>query len=805
MNLSKEALKKLLSQEALKSFGTSLSELSEIQIYKTLCAVIRDILAKKRKEFKDDFFSKERKQIFYMSMEFLVGKSLENNLFNLGLTEVSGEILKELGSDSSSLFSLEPDAGLGNGGLGRLAACYMDSLSTLGYPAKGFSIRYEFGIFRQKIVDGWQMEFPDDWLSMGDINLRPRFEDSFEVKFGGDVFEHFEDGKFFITHENYTSVMAVPYDLFISGYNSDAVNPLVLWSAKSPSQNSIDLNYFVRGEHLKALEQNTKAEVISKVLYPADDHDEGKILRLKQQYLLVSASLQSIIKEHIKVYGDLRLLPQKAAIHINDTHPSLCVPELMRILIDEHGFSWEEAFDITERTLSYTNHTVMSEALEKWPERIFKNLLPRIYQIVKEINRRLIISLRESYGDDTAKINYMSPLSDGQVKMANLCLAACHKINGVSHLHTEILKESIFKDYFNLNPEKFTNVTNGISFRRWLLQANPLLATLIKDSIGDNFLKDPKSLKELLKFKEDASFLSALREIKHKNKLKLSDLILKTNGIQVDPDSIFDVQIKRLHEYKRQLLNALHIMYLYKMLKENPSSDIQKRTFIFGAKASSGYFLAKQIISLIAAISETINSDSEVRDKIKVIFIEDYKVSSAQIIIPAADISEQISLAGKEASGTGNMKLMLSGAVTLGTKDGANVEILDLVGEDNMFLFGLDAAEVSDIFKKGYDPLYYLRHTPYLSSVLDMLKGNTFGKSFPDIYASLTQNRFGHPDAYMTLADFDSYKKAQERVSEAYKDKDLFSKMSLTNIANAGFFSSDRAVGEYAEKIWYLS
>ncbi len=805
MKLSKEELKKLLSQEALKSFGVSLSELSKIQMYKTLCAVIRDILAKKRKDFKDDFFSKERKQVFYMSMEFLVGKSLKNNLFNLGLTDISEEILKDLGFDLSSLFDMEPDAGLGNGGLGRLASCYMDSLTTLNYPAKGFSIRYEFGIFRQKIVDGWQMEFPDDWLSLGDVNLRPRFEDSFEVKFEGNIVEHFENGKFFVTHENYTSVMAVPYDLFISGHNSDAVNPLVLWSAKSPSKNSIDLNYFVRGEHLKALEENTRAEVISKVLYPADDHDEGKILRLKQQYLLVSASLQSIIKEHIKVYGDLRLLPEKAAIHINDTHPSLCVPELLRILIDDHGFSWEEAFDITGRTLSYTNHTVMSEALEKWPERIFSRLLPRIYQIVKEINRRLLISLNECYGNDTAKINYMSPLSDGQVKMANLCLATCHKINGVSSLHTEILKNSIFNDYFSQNPERFINVTNGISFRRWLLQANPALTSLLLDTLGDSFIKDPMHLKELLKFKEDASFLSSLREIKRKNKLRLSDLVLKNNGIILDPDSIFDVQIKRLHEYKRQLLNALHIMYLYKKIKENPSLDIPKRTFIFGAKASSGYFLAKQIISLIAALSDTINSDSQVRDKIKVVFIEDYKVSLAEIIIPAAEISEQISLAGKEASGTGNMKLMLSGAVTLGTKDGANVEILDLVGEDNMFLFGLDAKEVSDIFKKGYDPLYYLRHTPYLSSVVDMLKTNTFGKSFEDIYSSLTQNRFGYPDSYMTLADFDSYRKAQERVSEAYKDKDLFSKMSLTNIANAGFFSSDRAVKEYAEKIWYLS
>lgn len=804
MNNKKEELISLLASEALKTFGAGLNELSGMQMYKTLSAVIRDILAKKRKKFKDDFISRERKQVFYMSMEFLVGKSLKNNLYNLNLAEEFSDILKDLGFDLEALFDMEPDAGLGNGGLGRLASCYLDSLTTLSYPAKGFSIRYEFGIFRQRIVDGWQMEFPDDWLSMGDVNLRPRPEDSFEVKFEGEIKEHFENGRYFITHENYTPVMAVPYDLFISGYRTEAVNPLVLWSAKSPSKSSIDLNYFIRGEHLKALEQNTKAEVISKVLYPADDHEEGKILRLKQQYLLVSASLQSILKEHIKNYGDLRLLPEKVAIHINDTHPSLCVPELLRLLIDEYNFSWDEAFDITTKTLSYTNHTVMSEALEKWPEGLFSKLLPRIYQIVKEINKRLIMNLSKVYPDDFAKINYMAPLSDGQVKMANLCLASCHRINGVSRLHTEILKSSIFKDFATINPERFINVTNGISMRRWLLQANPYLTKLLCDILGDGFKSDFSKLSELLKYKDDASVLASLREVKRKNKLRLSDYILSANGVAVDPDSIFDVQIKRLHEYKRQLLCALHIMYLYKTLKENPSLDIQKRTFIFGAKASSGYFMAKQIISLLWALSDTVNSDSLVRDKIKVVFLEDYKVSLAEIIIPAAEISEQISLAGKEASGTGNMKMMLSGAVTIGTEDGANVEILERVGKENMFLFGLNSDEVSSLWQNGYDPLYYIRHSPTLSSVLDMLKDGSLGKSFPDIYNSLTQSNFGTADAYMTLADFEDYKKAQEKVAKTYKDKDLFSKMSLINIANSGFFSSDRAIEEYAKKVWNL-
>lgn len=802
--MKKEELKKELETECLDSFGCSIKEASKLQVYKTLCAVIRDILARERKSFTDEYTAKEEKQVYYMSMEFLVGTSLHNNLFNMGLEDTVKGILKEKGFDLEELYEMEPDAGLGNGGLGRLASCYMDSMTTLGIPGTGFSIRYEFGIFRQKIVDGWQMEFPDDWLTLGDVWLRPRPDEEFEVKFGGKVDQRYEDGKLLFEHKDYSSVMAVPYDMFISGYNTDAVNQLVLWSAKSPSKSSIDLNYFVRGEHLKALEQNTMAEVISKVLYPADNHVEGKILRLKQQYLLVSASLQSILRQHIKNYGSLETLPDKVSVHINDTHPALCVPELMRLLIDEYGYGWDKAWEITEKTLSYTNHTVMSEALERWPEHIFKELLPRVYQIVFEINRRLTISLYERYPGDVAKVDYMAPLSGGEVKMANLCLAACHKVNGVSKLHSEILKESIFKDYYTINPEKFTNVTNGIAYRRWLCQANPALTALLKELIGDGFTDDSNELEKLLKYKGDKEVLSSLRKVKLENKKRLADYISKANGIIVDPNSIFDVQIKRLHEYKRQLLNALQIIHMYRMIKDNPSIDIPPRTFIFAAKASSGYFMAKQIIRLICAIANTVNSDPVVREKLKVVFLEDYKVSLAEKIIPAAEISEQISIAGKEASGTGNMKLMINGAVTIGTLDGANVEIHEQVGDENMFLFGLTAPEVEALWKKGYDPLSYMRRDPELSDIIGMLNSGAFGANFDDITKSLLTGSFGTADAYMILADFKDYVRAQTLVSEVYKDKDKFTDMSLTNIAKAGIFSSDRAIKEYCDNIWHL-
>ena len=793
----------LINDEALKSMGCELKDATNQQIYKALCTVVRDILIKERRKFSKDFKNKDGKQVYYMSMEFLVGTSLRNNLYNLGLEEDFRGALKEVGIDINKLYDIEPDAGLGNGGLGRLASCYMDSMTSVGMRGTGFSIRYEFGIFKQKIVDGWQMEFPDDWLNMGDVWLLPREDESFEVKFGGDVVQWFdEEGKLRVTHQNYSPVIAVPYDMYISGHDTKAVNKLVLWSAKSPA--CLDMSAFSRGEYVKSLEQNTMAEVISKVLYPADDHIDGKRLRLKQQYLLVSASLQSILKQHLNKYCTLDNLADKVAIHINDTHPALCVPELMRLLIDDHNYGWDKAWDITCKTLSYTNHTVMSEALERWSEQLFNEQMPRVYQIVCEINRRLVLQLNEVYGGDIAKIDYMSVISNGEVKMANLCLAACHKINGVSKLHSDILTQSIFKDYYNITPDRFTNVTNGIAYRRWLCQSNPELTSFLTELIGDKFIKDSTHLENLMKYYDDKTVLSELRKIKLKKKRQLASYISKANGIKVDPNSIFDVQIKRLHEYKRQLLNVMQILYLYNKIKENPNIEMPSRTFIFAAKASAGYFMAKQVIRLINAVANTVNSDPQVRDKIKVIFIEDYKVSLAEIIIPAAEISEQISIAGKEASGTGNMKLMINGAVTIGTLDGANVEIHEQVGDDNMFLFGLKAHEVEELWRQGYDPSVYIQRSPELQKIINMLRSDVLGARFDDIANSLTSGNYGTADAYMIMADFEDYVRAQNDVAIAYGDKQRFTNMSLVNIAKAGIFSSDRAIKEYADNIWNI-
>ncbi|MBQ3553465.1 MAG: glycogen/starch/alpha-glucan phosphorylase [Clostridia bacterium] len=802
MKYDKEMLKKQMDEKMMRLFGCTSQEASPQQIYKSTAYVVRDILMKKRADFENEVKKQGAKRVYYMSMEFLVGTSLKNHLHHLGIREEMDEAIRLCGVEPETVYGMEPDAGLGNGGLGRLASCYMDALTTLEMPATGFSIRYEFGIFKQKIVDGWQMEFPDNWLDKGDVWLVPREDEAYEVKFDGYVEEHWENGQNRIEHKDYYTVLAVPYDMMISGADSEAVNSLVLWSAKSP--NRLDMDLFSRGEYVRSMEQNAMAEAISKVLYPADDHYKGKALRLSQQYLLVCASLQSILRKFFKEYDDIHLLPQKVAIHINDTHPALCVPELMRILLDEHGLNWETAWEITQKTLAYTNHTVMSEALERWPESLFREKLPRIYQIVQEIHRRFHQLLVQNYGSDHAKINYMDIIADGQVKMANLCLSCCHKVNGVSKLHSDILKNDVFHDFYYIMPDKFDNVTNGIAYRRWLCQANPELCALIKELIGDGFLKDACQLEKLLSYRNDSQVLERLSAIKRNNKVNLAQYIKEHNGIIVDPDSIFDVQVKRLHEYKRQLLNVLHIMHLYQKILENPSMEIKPRTFIFGAKASAGYVMAKQIIRLIHMVAKEVNSNPLTRDKLKVIFLEDYRVSLAELIIPAAEISEQISVAGKEASGTGNMKLMINGAVTLGTLDGANVEILEQVGKENIFLFGLTADEVVGLWKKGYQPMEYVRKSPELSAVLDWLSSGVGGVNFTDIKNSLTQGSYGSADSFMTLADFESYKNAHETVLKAYGDKEKFMKMSLTNIAKAGIFSSDRAVMEYAERIWEL-
>lgn len=783
-------------------FGVKPEDASKAQIYRATCMVVRDLLTNKRVDFKKVCHEKNAKQVYYMSMEFLLGRSLRNHLFNMGITEQVTKAVESFGVSMDEIYNFEPDAGLGNGGLGRLAAAYMDSLTSCGYPASGFSILYDYGIFKQRIVDGWQLEQPDDWLKMGDVWLAPRLEEVYQVKFGGVVDQNWCDGKLTVTQRDCTIVDAVPYDMNISGYDTDAVNRIRLWHSQAPQD--FDINMFSRGEYLKASEAKAMAESINKVLYPADDHIEGKSLRLKQQYFFVSASIQSILRRHLKTNPSLDNLADCVAIHINDTHPTLCIPELMRLLLDEYGYGWDQAWDITTHCISYTNHTVMAEALEKWPQNLFQGLLPRIFQIVQEINQRFCNELWAFYPNNWDVVNRNAVLSNGQVKMANLCLVTSHTINGVSALHSEILKNDVFADYYRMHPEKFTNVTNGITHRRWVAQANPRLAELINDLIGDKWLKDPNALQELEDHIGDKQVLARLAQIKRANKEDLAKYILAQNNVVVDPDSIFDVQVKRLHEYKRQLLNALNILDLYLRIKENPNLDIQPRTFIFGAKAASAYYMAKQIIRFICALGDLVNNDPDVKGKLKVVFLENYRVTLAEMIMPAAEVSEQISLAGKEASGTGNMKFMINGALTIGTLDGANVEIHQEVGDGNIFLFGMLANEVEELWKKGYHPSHYYQTNPRIKRLIDTLRQGVGGISFGEIADSLTTGRGGQPDSYMVLADFDSYSAAQERVNATYLDKDTWNRMSLVNIAKAGFFAADRSVEEYAQRIWNL-
>ena len=772
---------------------------SDDQLYKAAALVLRDLMVEKRRAHRAKTTAERKKRVHYLSMEFLMGKSLKNSLYNLGLVEPFTEALTAFGTTPERLFACEPDPGLGNGGLGRLAACYLDGMATDGYYGTGYSILYEYGIFKQKLVNGAQTELPDYWLPGGEVWLRPNEEHAVEVKFGGRLEEHWDQGHLMQQYIDYETVLAVPYNMYVSGYDTEAVSVLRLWKAKSPG---IDMECFNNGDYLGAFRKTARAETISKILYPNDNHQEGKQLRLRQQYLLVSSSLQSILNEHLKNYHTLDNLADKVAVHINDTHPALCVPELMRLLVDEHDYGWERAWEITCATLSYTNHTVMAEALERWPVDLFREQLPRIYAICQEINRRLMEKLHCVYPNDPGKWEYMAAVTNSEVRMANLCLACCHKINGVSQLHTDILEKTIFRDYYNLDHSRFLNITNGIAYRRWLCQSNPALTGYLQSLIGDGFLNDANALEALLQYRDDPDVLENLQAIKRKNKVRLAAYIAKHNGVNVDPDSIFDVQVKRLHEYKRQLLNVLHILTLYNDIKDHPEKPVYPQTFIFAAKASAGYYLAKQIISLIVAVSNLVNSDPQVQNKLKVVFIEDYKVSLAEIIIPAADLSEQISVAGKEASGTSNMKLMINGAVTLGTLDGANVEIRERVGDENMFLFGMTADEVQALWQRGYDPRQFL--TPELDRVLQMLTSGVLGQRFDDVAASLLTPRFGAADSYMTVADFASYKAAKAHAVEVYQDRTRFAKMSLTNIARAGIFSSDRSVEQYAREIWDL-
>lgn len=794
-------IKKSIQVKLDYSFGTTAENATSDQLYRAVVMTVSDYMNQERRKFVEKVQEKHAKTVNYMSMEFLLGRSLKNNLFNLRLTDAVGGALKDLGFDLEKLYDCEPDAGLGNGGLGRLAACFLDSAASLGYPVTGYSILYEFGIFRQKIVDGWQTELPDFWLPGGDVWLAPRYDESVTVNFDGEIHEEWNGSYHSVTLLNCNSVTAVPYDMMISGYKNRGVSLLRLWSAQKPS---IDIDLFNQGNYMRAMEQSAMAEVISKVLYPSDNHPEGKSLRLRQQYFLVSASVQDIIKKHLAEYNTLNNLPEKTVIHVNETHAALVIPELMRILLDDCGYGWDDAWKIVTKTVAYTNHTVMSEALEVWPEQVFKERLPRIYQIVHEINERLCARLWEIYPGDFKKISYMSIIAYGQIRMANLCLAACFSVNGVSKIHSEIIRTQLFADYGRTYPEKFTNVTNGIAHRRWLCQANPELSGFIAELIGPGFITNSTELEKLHAFREDESVLKRLEEIKNRNKRRIADYIGKEAGVAVDPASLFDVQVKRLHEYKRQTLNALHILYLYQRLKENPNLDIQPQTFIFGAKAAPGYYMAKQIIRLICSIAKEIDADPSISDKLKVVFLEDYRVTLAEMLMPAAEISEQISLAGTEASGTGCMKLMMNGAVTIGTLDGANVEMRDAVGEDNILIFGLKSDEVQDILERGYNPANIYQNNPVLRSVIDQLNAGISGVPFKDIASSLTGVGAAAADHYLVLADFADYCRIHQEALHRYHNRKLWNRMSLENIAGAGRFSSDRALSEYAQKIWHV-
>lgn len=792
-------INQLIDDELFRYWNTEPESASPYQVYRALAIVIRDLLSQKRNDFVNK--NKDKKQVYYMCMEFLIGKSLKNNLYNLDIEKETGEALKKYRVTLDELTSIEKDPGLGNGGLGRLAACFMDSLATQNYLATGFSIKYEFGLFKQKIIDGWQTELPDDWLATSDVWLVPKTEERVIVKFDGTIREEWSPEGLKIYHDFPTEVEAIPYDMMISGYKSQGVSLLRLWESRS--LNSFDMNLFSQGDYIRALSEDSMAEAISKVLYPADNHNEGKILRLKQQYFLVSASAQTIVKNHYRKYASLDNFSEKNAIHINDTHPALIIPELMRIFMDEYRESWEKAWNLVFNTVTYTNHTVMTEALETFDENIVRAKLPRIYMIIQEINRRFLQEAASNYKDYTRALN-MSIFGYGRVNMANMCIIGSHKVNGVARLHTEILKRTVFKNFYDYSPEKFVNVTNGITHRRWLSQANPLLKNLLEDLVGRGYGTDPEKLKMLKFFKDDDSVLNKLGEIKYENKKQLAEYVTKNNHIDLNLDSIFDIQAKRLHEYKRQLLNALRIISIIIDINEGNTGHLVPETFIFAAKAAPGYHRAKEIIQLIFALSQYINKNTFIKKYINVVFLENYSVSLAEIIIPAGELSEQISLAGKEASGTGNMKFMLNGALTIGTYDGANVEIINEVGEDNFFLFGMRDYEVEELWRQGYSSVLYYQKNPKLRKIIEFLNKGMRERSFE----SISKYLLGGPlvgDPYMCFADFDSYMEVHKKASSLYfKDRRRWNQMSLMNIACAGKFSSDRTIGEYADHIWKI-
>ena len=805
----KEEFKKSVKENIKFLYRKTLEEATQEQIFQAVSYTVKDVIIDNWLKSQKAYEKQDPKIVYYMSMEFLMGRALGNNLINLGAYGEVREALEELGLDINCIEDQEPDPALGNGGLGRLAACFLDSLATLNYCAYGCGIRYRYGMFKQEIRDGYQVEAPDNWLKNGyPFELR-RPEYAKEVHFGGYVRVEWDpvknENKFI--HEGYQAVKAVPYDMPITGYNNDVVNTLRIWDAEPIVD--FNLDSFDKGDYHNAVEQENLARTIVEVLYPNDNHMAGKELRLKQQYFFVSASLQAAIAKYKKTHDDITKLHEKVVFQMNDTHPTVAVAELMRILIDEEGLGWDQAWDITTKCCAYTNHTIMSEALEKWPIELFSRLLPRVYQIIEEINRRFILEIQQKYPGNFEKVKKMAIIYDGQVKMAHLAIVAGYSVNGVARLHTEILKNQELKDFYEMMPEKFNNKTNGITQRRFLAHGNPLLADWVTDKIGPDWITDLSQLSKLKVYADDEKALQEFMTIKFKNKERLAKYILEHNGVEVDPHSIFDIQVKRLHEYKRQLLNILHVIYLYNQIKAHPEMDFYPRTFIFGAKASAAYARAKKIIKLINCVADVVNNDASINGKLKVVFIENYRVSNAEIIFAAADVSEQISTASKEASGTGNMKFMLNGAPTLGTMDGANVEIVQEVGEENAFIFGMSSDQIINYENNGgYDPDFIYNTDPEIRQVLMQLINGTFSSDtemFRDIYNSLLDKRnMPRPDQYFILGDFRSYAEAQKRVEEAYKDEKRWAKMALLNTACSGKFTSDRTIQEYVDDIWHL-
>lgn len=804
--VSKEAVKSAVVDSLRNLFRKTVDNATDVEIYEAAVYALRTVFTEKWIKTHDEYKEKDVKMVYYLSMEFLMGRFFGNSVMNLLMYDTVKEALEELGLDYNTLENTEQDPGLGNGGLGRLAACFLDSLSTMEYPAYGCGIRYHYGIFEQQIDNGYQVERPDNWLANGDFWSIKRSEYEVEVKFGGDVrTELKENGELKFIQENYSSVIAVPYDYPVIGYGNNTVNTLRLWEARP--KNFFDLQSFNAGNYAKALEEQNIANTITEVLYPADEHIQGKELRLRQQYFFISATVQRVIERFKKDHSDFKLLPEKVAFQLNDTHPSIAVAELMRVLVDENDVPWDDAWEITTKVCAYTNHTIMSEALEKWPIELFSRLLPRIYMIIEEINRRFCIELVQKYGNNPSKIHDMAIIADRQIKMAYLAIVGSHSVNGVARLHTEILKNQELKNFYEFYPKKFNNKTNGITQRRWLLHANRPLAELISSTIGDKWITDLDELNKLLPYADDSEFRGKFMAIKRENKKALAKYIKETNGIDVDPESIYDIQVKRLHEYKRQLLNVFHIIDLYFRIKANPSMEITPRTFIFGAKAAAGYKRAKDIIKLINSVADVVNNDPDVAGRIKVVFMANYCVSLAEKLIPAADVSEQISTAGKEASGTGNMKFMLNGAVTIGTMDGANVEIYEEVGADNIIIFGLSSEETARMSREhSYNPWDVYHSDERVRRITESLVDGTFSPSNPDIFRDIYYSLLGNDrsDEYFVLKDFASYVEAQERLEKMYKDKEAWAKMAVIDTAKSGKFSSDRTIKEYAEEIWNL-